>query len=322
MREAVFIKLNGEKWKEIESYILSGTGKDPDKLSGYYIQLTDDLAYSRTQYPDSHVTRYLNSIASKAHHQIYINKQESSKRLITFWTQEVPLAMYDMRKHMLAALIIFLLSIAIGALSTHQDETYSRLVLGESYIDMTLSNIEKGDPMGVYADMAQVPMFLYITVNNIRVSFMAYVAGLLFSIGAGLLLIYNGVMVGTFQYFFHQKGLLLFSFLSIWIHGTIEISSIVIAGGAGIYLGNSFMFPGTLPRRESFLRGAKKSMKIIIGLVPLFITAGFLESFITRYSHWPASIKLSIILLSLCFIIYYFGILPVKTFRKLHAKQI
>ncbi|MGB3468133.1 MAG: stage II sporulation protein M [Cyclobacteriaceae bacterium] len=322
MREAVFVKLNGEKWKEIERYVLSAIQKDPDKLAGYYIQLTDDLAFSRTQYPDSHVTNYLNSIASRVHHQIYINKQESSARMITFWTREVPLVMYEMRKQMIIALTVFLISILIGVVSTRNDENFSRLILGDSYIDMTLSNIEKGDPMGVYASMSQVPMFLMITVNNIKVSFVAYIAGLLFSIGAGLVLVYNGVMLGTFQYFFYQKGLLLFSFLSIWIHGTIEITSIVIAGGAGIFLGNSFMFPGTLPRGESFVLGAKKSLKIIIGLVPLFITAGLLESFVTRYSHWPAFVKLSIILVSLFFIIYYFGILPVRIYRKTHEQQV
>ena len=318
MREAVFVKLNGEKWKEIEKYVLSNALKDPDVLAGYYIQLTDDLSYSRTQYPKSHVTQYLNSIASKAHHQIYINKQEKSSRIITFWTQEVPLAMYQMRKEMIIATIVFLTSILIGVVSTAYDTGFTRLVLKDGYVDMTLENIEKGDPMGVYSSMSQVAMFLQITFNNIRVSFFAYGAGLFFSIGTGLILFYNGVMLGTFQMFFYQKGLLIFSFLSIWIHGTIEISSIVIAGGAGIHLGNSFMYPGTLPRTESFVKGAKKSIKVLIGLIPLFITAGLLESFVTRYSNWHWTIKLFIIMLSAAFIIYYFGILPKKTHRRLY----
>ncbi|MEL7005973.1 MAG: stage II sporulation protein M, partial [Bacteroidota bacterium] len=107
------------------------------------------------------------------------------------------------------------------------DKTSLVNVLSYRYVDMTLENIEKGDPMGVYSSMSQVSMFFTITFNNVRVSFMAFGGGLFFSIGAGLLLFYNGVMLGTFQQFFYQKGLLVFSFLSIWIHGTIEISSIV-----------------------------------------------------------------------------------------------
>ena len=318
MREAVFVKLNGDKWKEIESYFNSPVNKDPDMLAGYYVQLTDDLSFARTQYPTSQVTEYLNAVTSRAHHLIYINKKEKSNRVITFWTQEVPEAVYTMRKELLIALLVFCTAIAIGAVSTRYDDTYTRLILGDAYVDMTLENIEKGDPMGVYASMDQLPMFLYIGFNNIRVSFYAFAAGLFFSVGAGLILFYNGIMLGSFQYFFYQKGLLLFSFLSIWIHGTIEISIIVVSGAAGIHLGNSFMYPGTLPRMESFMKGARNGIKVLIGLIPLFVIAALLESYVTRYSHWHWLPKLTIILMSLSFIIYYFGILPTKLHRSNH----
>ena len=320
MREAVFVKLNGDKWKEIESYVNSSFSKDPDKLAGYYVQLTDDLSFARTQYPTSQVTEYLNAVTSRAHHLIYVNKKEKSNRVVTFWTHEVPEAVYIMRKELLIAVIVFFVAIAIGVLSTRYDDTYTRLILGDAYVDMTLDNIERGDPMGVYASMDQLPMFLLIAFNNIRVSFFAFAAGLLFSIGSGLILFYNGIMLGTFQYFFYQKGLLIFSFLSIWIHGTIEISIIVVSGAAGIHLGNSYMFPGTLPRIESFMKGAKNGTKVLIGLIPLFITAALLESYVTRYSDWHWLPKLTIILSSLSFIVYYFGILPTKLHRNSHEQ--
>src|SRR3546814_13017991 len=84
-------------------------------------------------------------------------------------------------------------------------------------------------------------------------------------------------MLGAFQFFFYQKGLLLTSVLSIWIHGTLEISAIIIAGSAGLVMGNSLLFPGTWSRLESFRRGARRGLKIVIGLVPVFITAALLE---------------------------------------------
>lgn len=319
MREAVFVKLNGDKWKKIEAYISLTSSKNPDQLAEYYIQLTDDLSFARTQYPQSNVTNYLNSIASKLHHSIYTNKKEKTSRIITFWKEELPLVIYGMRKELLISLVIFLVSVVIGVVSAKNDATFTRLILGDAYVDMTLENIENGDPTGVYSSMSRFYMFVFITINNIRVSFIAFALGLFFSIGTGFVLFQNGVMLGSFQYFFHQKGLLIASFLSIWIHGTIEISIIIISGGAGIALGNSYLYPGTLPRLESFKKGAKNGIKVIIGLIPFFVLAGFLESFVTRYSNWHWSIKLSIILSSLYLIIYYFGILPIKTHRKLHA---
>ncbi|MDL5046747.1 stage II sporulation protein M [Oscillatoria amoena NRMC-F 0135] len=114
--------------------------------------------------------------------------------------------------------------------------------------------------------------------------------------------------------------MLLHSLSVIMLHGTIELSSIVIAGAAGFVMGNSFLFPGTYPRLYSFKEGVKRGVKIVMGLIPLFILAGFIESFITRYTFMPDFLKLLIIGLSALLILYYFVLYPVKIARygKLH----
>jgi len=164
-------------------------------------------------------------------------------------------------------------------------------------------------------------MFLFITINNIRVSFLAFVFGIFAPIGTPYLLFQNGVMLGAFQYLFYEQDLLFTSFLTIWIHGTLEISAIVIAGGAGMIMGHSFLFPGTFTRMVSFRRGAKSGMKVIVGLIPIFITAGFLEGFVTRHTEFPIFVKSAIILVSALFIIYYFGIYPIIVSKRVRAKN-
>ena len=103
--------------------------------------------------------------------------------------------------------------------------------------------------------------------------------GLLTSFGTGYMLLSNGIMVGAFQTFFYQHDLLWESSLAIWLHGTLEIWAIIVAGAAGLALGNGWLFPGTYSRVESFRRGAKRGLKIVIGTVPVFIMAGFIEGF-------------------------------------------
>ena len=290
----------------------------PDRLAELFITLTDDLSYARTHYPRSQNTRYLNRLTARVHQDIYRNKKEKTNRFVYFWQYELPLVCYEARWQLLYAFLIFATSVALGALSAANDNTFSRLILGDGYINMTLENIAKGDPMGVYKSMGQLEMFFFITLNNIKVSLTTFAFGLLFSVGTGFILFQNGLMLGAFQYFFHQKGLFLPSFLSIWIHGTIEISAIVIAGGAGLLMGNSLLFPGTYPRLESFKRGAKKGLKIVVGLVPLFIIAGFLESYVTRLTDWHWAAKAGIIFFSAFFIVYYFVIYPAQLHKK-HA---
>ena len=112
--------------------------------------------------------------------------------------------------------------------------------------------------MAVYNGSSEFPMFLSITLNNIMVSFNCFAMGLLTSFGTGYMLLNNGIMIGAFQTFFYQHDLLWESFLAIWLHGTLEIWAIIVAGAAGLALGNGWLFPGTYSRLESFKRGAKK----------------------------------------------------------------
>ncbi len=273
----------------------------------------DDLSFAKTFYPSSKLVPYLSNLTAQLHTSVYANKKEKKGRFLAFWKYEVPKASYECRKELLYSLIIFSIAIAVGVFSTMQDDSYVNQILSDQYVNMTLENIEKGDPMAVYKSADESSMFVGITSNNVRVSFLAYVVGILGSIPTGLILTFNGVMVGAFITFFFKKGLLWIALTTIFIHGALELSAIVIAGGAGLALGNSFLFPKTYKRSTSLLAGAKRSLKVIIGLVPVFIVAGALESFVTRHYLEIGSIgRVLIILLSFAFIIWYFIIYPAQ----------
>lgn len=310
MKEITFLNQNADKWEKFESLITSKGDSDPDLMADLFVQLTDDLSFSKTNYPKSKTTSYLNALASRVHQEIYKNKKEKSGRIFHFWKFELPFIFKNSHKQLFYSFLIFSIAMLIGIVSSAFDDTFVRLILGDSYVNMTLENIDKGDPMAVYKSMNQIDMFFGITINNIRVAFICFVLGILFSFGTGVMLLYNGIMLGAFQYFFYAKGLLLQSVLVIWIHGTLEISAIIIAGCAGLVMGNSILFPGTYSRSASFIRCAKQGVKIVIGLIPVFILAGFLESFVTRYSQMPMWLSLSIIGSSLLFILGYFIIYP------------
>ncbi len=312
MREAAFVKRNVKKWEEFEDLLNSEGSRDPDKLSELFVKVTDDLSFARTQYPQSKTHQYLNGLASKVHLKIYRNKSEDKKRFINFWRYEMPHLFYSVHTKLFYAFLIFAVAIAIGAISQQVDNDFVRSVLGDGYVNMTLENIEEGNPLAVYGGDSEMDMFFAITFNNVKVSFFAFAAGLLVSVGTGMLLFYNGLMVGTFFTFLAQQGFMQKAFLVVMLHGTLELSAIVIAGAAGFVMGNSILFPGTYSRMTSFLRGAKTGLKVIVGLIPFFIMAGFIEGFITRHTDMPDIINLLVILASAFVIIYYYIIYPIK----------
>lgn len=318
MKEVTFIRQNIAKWREAEHIIETASTQSPDRLADIYVDITSDLAFSQTHFPHSRITLYLNNLASSLHNELYRNKREKWTRILTFWHTEVPLAVYGARRELLYSFLIFMCSVLIGVVSQWIDPDFVRSILGDRYVEMTIHNIEKGDPMAVYKSMDEGHMFLSITINNVRVSFLCFAAGIFTSVGTGWLLFNNGVMIGAFQTFFGQQALLGESMLAIWLHGTLEISAIVIAGAAGIAMGNGWLFPGTYPRLTSFRQSARRGMKIVMGTVPVFVVAGFIEGYLTRHTEAPDALRLALIVLSLAFIVYYYIYLPKK---RMYGKQ-
>lgn len=316
MREVVFIKQNTDKWKHFEEMLQSKDRNNPDEIASLYIQLIDDLSYARTFYPNAPVCNYLNDLSGKAHIVIYKNKKEKKSRIFDFWRTELPTLFYKSHKLLFISFLIFLVSGLIGWISAANDDTFVRLILGDRYVDMTLENVKNGHPLAVYDRENPLVMFFFIAINNIKVAFTTFAAGILLSIGAAFLVFYNGVMLGAFQYFCYQEGALRESLLTLWLHGTIEISVCIIAGCAGLVMGNSILFPGTYSRVESFRRGAVQGLKIVIGTVPFFIVAATIESFITRHARASQLFDGILIFLSLALIIWYFIIYPIQLNRK------
>ncbi|AXT19584.1 stage II sporulation protein M [Flavobacteriaceae bacterium AU392] len=320
MREAAFVKQNKDKWLKFENVLSNKIIINPDELSDLYIEITDHLSYAKTFYNASNTERYLNQLASQAHQKIYKTRKEPKNRLFSFFKTEFPLLMYQHQRELLVSFLVFTLFVIVGVFSAANEGDFMRAILTDSYVNMTLENIKNGDPMAVYKQQGEFNMFLGITINNIKVALWAFAYGIMLGIGSLYIMMRNGIMLGSFQYLFYQEGLLWESARTIWIHGTIEISVIIIAGCAGLVLGNGILFTGTYTRLESFKRGVKNGLKILISTIPFFIIAGFLEGFVTRHTEMPDWLAIIIIGSSLTLILYYYVIYP-KKIHKLHITQ-
>ncbi len=309
MKESEFIRQNKEKWSEFEED-LTGRESSPDRISRLFIQVTDDLSYSRTHYKNRSVRVYLNGVAQLLFNDINKSTKGRIEGFRLFWTHELPELIYHSRKEFLVSFLVFALSMAIGIFSSIHDNDFARAILGDNYVSMTIKNIENNDPMAVYKEFNEIDMFLGITLNNLMVAFRTFIFGIVFAVGSVFILIYNGIMVGTFQFFFIERGIFWDSFLTIWQHGVIEISCIIIAGAAGITIGKGLLFPGTLSRSQSLRFSGMRGLKIMVGIAPLIIIAAFIEGFYTRYTDMPFVIRLATIMASVIFIVGYFILLP------------
>lgn len=305
MREGQFIKQNKERW---ESY--QEPTEDPDEMARRFTYLVDDLGYAKTHYPFSKTVKYINGIAAGIYLSIYKNKKEKSNRLVSFFKTELPLILHRNRRVLLFAFLFFTAFVLIGAFSTWQQPGFVRGILGDDYVNMTEENIAKGDPFGVYKSENEFIMFLTIAWNNIKVALLCFTVGIFCSVITLYLLFNNGLMLGSFEQMFFSHDLGIHSILVVFIHGTLEISAIILAGGAGMVMGNSIIFPKTYSRTESLKRGAKEGVKIMVSLIPVLLVAAFFEGYVTRHTEMPIALSSFILLASLSFILWYYVFYP------------
>lgn len=331
MKETAFINQNKKKWAKFEKMSKQSIS-DPDEVSRLFVEITDDLAYARTHYSKRSVRVYLNSLAQQVFHSIYKKKREPLSKLLDFWKTGLPLEMYRSRKALLTSFLVLFIGMLIGVVSTIDDPDFLGAVIGYDYVDLTEANIKNGRPMDIYGSGQEMDSFLSIAMNNMRVALLTFVLGLFYSVGSGIFLFFNGIMVGAFQWFFKVRGLLFTSFLTIWIHGAFEIPAIVLAGAAGITMGNGLVFPKTLTRLQSLAISAKRGVKIMIGVMPIIILAAFIEGYATRHTiisisgdtigtEWPDAVKWTIILGSFLIMIGYFVIYPFFLAKKMNFNE-
>ncbi|MCX6318919.1 MAG: stage II sporulation protein M [Bacteroidetes bacterium] len=318
MREALFIKKNKDRWLRIQQ----DPSTDPDEVAADFIQLVDDLAYAKTFYPSGHVTKFINAQAARIYLDVYSNRKEESNRLIRFWKYDLPLTIRKHHRVILFSFLLFTIFFIIGFFTASQDEGVTREFLGDWYVKHTRDNIKSGNPFGIYEHGNGFLSWLGIMVNNITVSLRMFAVGIVFGLPSMYELAQTGVMLGVFDQMFAANGLGLDFWLVVFVHGTLEITAIILAGAAGIVLGKSYLFPGTIKRVDALKQGAKDGVKIIIGLLPVFALAAFFEGLFTRlYNDIPA-LTTAITVSSAVFVIWYFIIYPIRLGKRLSLPQI
>ncbi len=316
MREITFINQNNQRWGEFQKKLANPDSVSPDELGEMYISITDDLSYARCFFPESKTTEFLNGLAARFHQALYTNQRPGSRAFIRFWIDELPSIMYRARFELAMAFAIFAVAFIAGVFSSFHDESYIRAVLGDHYVNMTLENISSDDPMGVYKSGSSMGAFIMILFNNVKVALITYVFGLFLGFGAMVVVFNNGTMIGAFLSLFYIFGGFSESMLTVWMHGAVEVCTLIISGCGGILLGKGLLFPGTYTRRQSFVRAARESGKIMIGVIPFIVFAAFVEGFFTRHTEWHDAFRASFILISLAAMIGYFFVYPMIRFHR------
>ena len=150
----------------------------------------------------------------------------------------------------------------------------------------------------------------YLMTHNTKVAILTLALGMTFGIGTGILLFYNGVMIGAviMDYILAGESV----FLAGWLlpHGSVEIPAILLAGQGGLLLGKTLLFAKKRMNLADRLREIRGDLVILIaGVGVMLIWAGIIESFFSQYHApvLPYSVKIAFGTIQLAAVFYYFS---------------
>jgi uncharacterized membrane protein SpoIIM required for sporulation len=252
-----------------------------------YRRTAADLAFAQTHFADSDTAIRLNRLVGQAHGELY---GAAPRRAATLWrwiSRDYPrLLRTNWRPIALASALLFG-ALALGYLLTFVDYPLARMFLPAQFRDVVTNNFtpnaQSDRMLGTFAPL----LGAFIGINNVYVALQAFAGGLTAGMWTAFAMLQNGAMVGVLMGVFVKAGLTL-PFLALIVpHGALELPAIAIAGGAGMMLARAIVFPGDLPRMTALRHASSQSARVIIGTVPMFAIAAFIEGFVTPRSFDP-----------------------------------
>jgi len=276
------------------------THSELGELALLYRQTASDLATIREDASSGNLTHYLNQLLGRAHNLIYMGRRSRPNGILKFYRETFPEIFFDTLPYTAAACAVFWVVAALGTVLAIANPAFQANLLGPNMME----TIEKRQ-MWTHSIVTIQPIASSaIMTNNLSVSFSTFALGITGGLGTIWMLALNGLLFGVVNAACWQAGMSqqLWSFVAP--HGVLELPAIYIAGGGGLLIAKGLLFPGTLPRRLSLVREARRGVRLVLGIIPLLIGAGTIEGFISP-SDLPMALKYGVAVGMFCLLLLY-----------------
>lgn len=249
---------------------------DIRRVGVLYRMAAADLAVARRRFPGDPVTARLDLLVRSAQANVYAHDRRGPG-VMRFFTKTYWERLRERPWILVASLLCLFAPWILASIWAVRDPVAAMGLAPAG----TQSVIERPSAdFGLSAD-EKVGTATAILTNNIRVAIMAFAAGIAVAVGSGLVLIYQGVVLGaTFGLTIEAgNGSVLWEF--VIPHGVLELSCIVAAGVGGMRMGWALVSPGHRTRMQALQAEARPATEIVVGTAAWLVVAGLIEGIIS-----------------------------------------
>ncbi len=290
-----FVTRRVADWRHLETLLLGLRSRsvslaDVSTVDRLYRRASADLAHAQAFFGGTDVHRYLNQLCGQAYGAIYQRTGAGLSGLMTFYRQTFPAVARQTLVYTQVAAGLLVLGVILGATTVWLSPGGADLILEPMLLDHIRRRELWTDQILEKLHPAEAAIAIF--TNNLRVSFLAFAAGITAATGTVLMLVFNGLHIGAILACCAQNEVAgtMLSFMSA--HGPVELSIIAMTGGAGLMIGHAMIEPGERPRGVVLRERATKAVQLVLGCSPFLVAIGIVEGFVSPGAFFPWPLKL------------------------------
>ena len=282
-----FLAVNRPAWERLAALTRRTSGgasrlsaAELDEFVGLYQRVSAHLSYAQTNFADAGLDVQLSRLIAAAGAVIYGSRPRTLRSVGRFFTRTFPAAVWRVRRFVvISAILTFGPALAVGtwlANSPQAVQATGPAAVREAYVNQDFQHYYSSEPAAAFA--------AEVYTNNVRVALLAFAGGILVCVPTLYLLITNGAQLGLAAGLFTAAGQYPKFYGLVLPHGLIELTSVVLAGAAGLRLGWTVIDPGDRTRAAALAEEGKRAVVLVMGIAGTLLIAGLIEGFVTGSS--------------------------------------
>ena len=240
----------------------------------------------------------LSRLVAGGHNLLYRQQQLATRSILEFVFATVPGELRRSWAPILTAAVLFFGSGLVAGVAVVNNPSLIEELVSPGMIDRAehdAARAQTGDRRYVdVEDYARPMLASRVLSNNVQVAFMAFASGLSAGVITLLILLMNGVSIGSVMGLFAVKGVLDVIGDFVIAHSVFELSAICVSAGGGFLIAKAILLPGAITRREALVINGRRALRLLTAAALFLLFAGAIEGLISPRADLPFGFKLGV----------------------------
>ncbi len=308
MKQEQFVARHQAEWDALEHWLRQRAGRGagapeapapglPDAaMPARYRRLCQQLALARSRGYSAPLLEHLQQLMQDGHAVLYRAPPPRWRVALAFVGSGFPRLVREQGAVMWAALALFALPLLALCLLVAWRPELAHHVLDPQQLAQYERMYDSADPQRALGRESGEDwrMFGHYVMNNISIGLRTFASGLLAGVGTVVVLLLNGVVIGTVAGYLQAMGHGGPFWRFVCGHAALELTAIVIAGGAGLRLGLALVAPGNLRRRDALVAAGRTGARLSLGVAVMLLLAAFVEAFWSSTPWLPDGLRFGV----------------------------